>query len=332
MNQSPRPHPLWLTAGYWQRLGRRIDRYMGGLPTILRRVMLNYARHECSVRAAAIAYYILLSFFPLVLLLITVSSSFLTDAETKALVLDFVERYLPSAGQLVELNIGQLLRYRTVASMLSMLGLFWSGGNVFAGLHRALNTIGDVEQPRSFWWQRLLSLASVGLILLTFGLSLGLTTLGKVINRLPNLTLGLIAVETGPLWGRITVWMGFVPTILFFYTMYRLLSDTAMRWWEWVPGAVLGGLFWELGKQLFAHYVINFKPYNLIYGTLGKFIAFIIWSYYTGMIVLIGAELAVVISAVWRERRAERVKIRQTIKAAIRRTTARHETQKAVTE
>ncbi|MBN1934949.1 MAG: YihY/virulence factor BrkB family protein [Anaerolineae bacterium] len=332
MKKPPRAHPQWLTVGFWQRLGQRFDRYTGGLPTILRRVTLNYARHECSVRAAAIAYYILLSFFPLVLLLITVSSSFLTDAETKALVFEFVDRYLPSADQLVELNIGQLLRYRTVASVLSMLGLFWSGGNVFAGLHRALNAICDVEQPRSFWWQRLLSLASVGLILFTFALSLGLTTMGKIISQLPNLSLGLISVETGQIWGRVTSLIGFAPTILLFYTIYRLLSNMNMRWWEWVPGAVLGGLFWELGKQLFAHYVINFKPYNLIYGTLGKFIAFIIWSYYTGMILLIGAELSVVISGVWRERRAERAKIRQTIKAAIRRTAVRHKTQETAIE
>ncbi len=324
MDTPQRPASRWLTRSIWQRAGWYIDRYTGGLPTIVRQVMYNYARHECSVRAAAIAYYILLSFFPLVLLLITVSSSFLTDAETKALVLDFVDRYLPSSGQLVELNIGQLLRYRTVASVLSMLGLFWSGSNVFAGLHRALNAICEVDRPRSFWWQRLLSLASVGLILVMFALSLLLTTLGKLISRLPDLSWGTISVETGQIWGRITTLIGFAPTILLFYTIYRLLSDINIPWWKWIPGAILGGLLWELGKQLFAHYVINFQPYNLIYGTLGKFIAFIIWSYYTGVILLVGAELSLAVHQVWRERRAEWAQMRQALKkAALQRRAAR---------
>ena len=57
----------------------------------------------------------------------------------------------------------------------------------------------------------------------------------------------------------------------------------------------------------------------MIYGTLGKFIAFIIWSYYTGIILLIGAELSIVMHEVWRERRAERAKIRQALKSALRR-------------
>ena len=271
------------------------------------------------MRAAAIAYYVLLSFFPLVLLLVTVSSSFLTDAETLTLVYAFVDRYLPSADQLIELNISQLLRYRTVASVLSLLGLFWSGGNVFAVIHRALHTICDVEQPRSFWWQRLLSLASVGLILSMFVLSLGLTTVGKVVNRLPELSLGLLTIETGRIWVRITFWLGFAPSILLYYTVYRLLSDFRMRWWEWVPGAIWGGLSWELGKQLFTQYVVNVRPYNLIYGTLGKFIAFIIWSYYTGVILLVGAELSVVVRQVWGERRADRIHARKALRSALRR-------------
>ena len=171
----------------------------------------------------------------------------------------------------------------------------------------------------AFWWQRLLSLASVGLILATFVLSLGLTTAGKVVNRLPELSLGLITIETGRIWGRITFWLGFAPSILLYYTIYRLLSDFRMRWWEWVPGAIWGGLSWGVGKQLFTHYVVSFRPYSLIYGTLGKFIAFIIWSYYTGVILLVGAELSVVARQVWTERQPDRVHVRQVLRSAFRR-------------
>lgn len=325
MGKTPRPRPL--TAAFWRQLGQGIDRYTGGLPTLLYRVGLNYGRHECAMRAAAIAYYVLLSFFPLVLLLITVSSSFLTDTETQTLVYGFVDRYLPSADQLIELNISQLLRYRTVAGVLSMLGLFWSGGNVFAVIHRALHAICGVEQLRSFWWQRLLSLASVGLILAMFVLSLGLTTAGTIVSRLPELSLGAITIETGRIWGRIAFWLGFAPSILLYYTVYRLLSDFEMRWWQWVPGAIWGGLSWELGKQLFTHYVVNFKPYNLIYGTLGKFIAFIIWSYYTGVILLIGAELSVVARQMWGERHPDRVHVRQALLSVLRRWTEKRVTE-----
>jgi uncharacterized BrkB/YihY/UPF0761 family membrane protein len=37
--------------------------------------------------------------------------------------------------------------------------------------------------------------------------------------------------------------------------------------------------------------VTSFQPYNLVFGSLGKFVAFVIWSYYTGVILLMGAEL-----------------------------------------
>ncbi len=283
----------FLTPGYWRGPIRIVRTLAGALSKLARVTVANYGKHECSMRAAAIAYYILLSFFPLVLLLIVLSSSFLTQLETQEAVFVFIDSYLPSADQLIQLNIYQLLRYRAVASVLSLLSLFWSGGNVFASIHHALNVIGEVKEPKSFWWQRLLSFASVGLILFMFALSLAITTVGDIIGKLPDLSLGLLSVEAGELWGRVTTWIGFAPTILLFYTIYRLLSNIPMRWWEWIPGAVVGGLFWEIGKQLFTDYVINFQPYNLVYGSLGKFVAFIIWSYYTGVILLIGAELTV---------------------------------------
>ncbi|MBN1139806.1 MAG: YihY/virulence factor BrkB family protein [Anaerolineae bacterium] len=286
----------------WRGWAEQSKWLAGSAALLVRKTVINYGKHECAVRAAAIAYYLLLSFFPLILLLIVLSSSFLTYAETQEAIFNFVDRYLPQADQLVQLNIDQLLRYRTVASVLSLLGLFWSGSNVFAGIHRALNAIGEVQEPKSFWWQRLLGLAAVGLILLLFVLSMALTAIDGIVSTLPDLSLGLISVEASKLSARLVTLGGMVLAILLVYTIYRLLSNIAMQWWEWLPGAVLSALFWELGKQVFTNYVVTFRPYNLIYGPLGKFIAFIIWSYYTSVILLIGAELTMAWQFVRRER------------------------------
>lgn len=303
----------------WRDLPGQIKWTAGSVVMFFRTTGLNYAKHECAVRAAAIAYYMLLSFFPLVLLLIVLSSSFLTRAETQEAVFAFVDRYLPHGDELVELNINQLLRYRTVASALSLLSLFWSGSNVFAGLHRALNAIGEVKEPKSFWWQRLLGLASVGLILFLFAMSLLLTAFDGIMSTLPDLSLGLISLEASKLGARLAALSGLMLTILLVYTIYRLLSNIPMHWWEWLPGATLCALFWELGKQLFTNYVITFAPYNLIYGSLGKFIAFIIWSYYTSVIVLIGAEATMA----WKHVRHERQRQKKAARRAEKKIAAR---------
>ena len=296
-----------------KQLAARIGHHAGSLWAILHTTITNYAKHECATRAAAIAYYILLSFFPLTLLLIVLSSSLLKSAYMKAAVFDFINRYLPGAAQLVQLNIEQLLRRRGLTSVLSILGLIWSGGNVFASVHHSLNAIWDVQDPKSFWWQRLLSLASIGMILSMFVLSLATTAIGEIISNLPKLSWGLISVEYGRIWGRVATWIGIAPTILLFFTVYRLLSNAPFRWWELVPGSILSALSWEMGKQIFTNYVASFRPYNLVYGSLGKFIAFIIWSYYTAVILLLGAELTMAWKQVRHRRRVRHKAARQPL-------------------
>jgi membrane protein len=317
LNKKRRKRSPSLKEFDWRQLPSQSKWLIGSVVMLVRTTGMNYAKHECAVRAAAIAYYILLSFFPLVLLLIVLSSSFLTRTETQDAVFAFIDNYLPNADELVQLNINQLLRYRTVASALSLLSLFWSGSHVFAGLHHALNAIGEVKEPKSFWWQRLLGLASVGLILFLFALSLVLTALDGIISTLPDLSLGLISVEASKLGARLTTAGGGVLTVLLVYTIYRLLSNIPMQWWEWLPGATLSGLLWELGKQFFTNYVIAFQPYNLIYGSLGKFIAFIIWSYFTSVILLVGAEFTMAWKYVRRERKRQLRAARRAAKKVV---------------
>ncbi len=282
----------------WQgRDGERALRSLRMAVEIVRLTYASYTTHNCSMRAAAIAYYILLSFFPLVVLIIVLASSFLTQEYTQEFVLAFADRYMPGTDQLVQVNIRQMLRSRGWAGALSILGLVWSGSNVFASIHQALNEIWEVEERPSIWWQRLLSIATVGAMLALFALSLVTTILGRILRSLPWYYWGMAPVSDGRLWETMASILGLLTTVIFFFTIYRLLSVSPLRWWELLPGSVIAALLWEVAKQIFATYVASFQPYNLVYGSLGRLIAFVIWSYLTGVILLLGAELTLA----WRQ-------------------------------
>ena len=286
---STRPKPL--TTSYWGQVGKGVEKGTAGLWMLLRTTYAGFVAHHGNMRAAAIAYYVVLSFFPLVALLIVSTSSILTREDSRQAVCVFVERYMPGIDQLVQLNIEKVLLGRGWATVLSVLGLVWSGSNVFASIHASFNEIWDVLERRSFWWQRLLGIAAVGAILSTFALSMVITTLGQIISNLPALSVGLISVEYGRLWGTITRLVGIVPTILLFFAIYYLFSSASLRWSELLPTSIVSAIVWEISKQFFTRYITVFEPYNLVYGALGRFIAFVIWSYFTGVILLMGAEL-----------------------------------------
>ena len=89
----------------------------------------------------------------------------------------------------------------------------------------------------------------------------------------------------------------------------------------WVNVSIVAALLWEIAKQGFTRYVTTFEPYNLVYGSLGKFIAFIIWSYTTAAILLLGAELAIAWRHVRRVRQDRPGPIRTWLEAKVRRKT-----------
>jgi membrane protein len=81
------------------------------------------------------------------------------------------------------------------------------------------------------------------------------------------------------------------------------LSNTTVRWADVWLGALLTGLGWELAKYLFTWYLANFASYNLVYGSLALIIAFLAWSYYTGLILILGAEFTAEYAKTRRARR-----------------------------
>jgi membrane protein len=254
--------------------------------------------------AAAIAYYALFSFFPVVLLMITVSSSFFSSATAQREVIAWAELYIPASGDLVRANIGQILRVRGTVTIVALLGLLWSGSGVFTALDRAVNRAWNVTELRPFWQQKLLAFSMIvgaGALLLV---SIVSTTFFNVIRRL---RLPLTGWQLFGKWlmvpDLLSTLLPVTLTILIFLLIYRMLPSTTVRWSDVWLGALLTGLGWEVAKYLFTWYLANFASYNLVYGSVALLIAFLAWSYYTGLILILGAEFTAEYAKARRARR-----------------------------
>jgi len=282
----------------WVRLRKRAkriytstDKKLGGWLSLLRATGREFQNDDGSTMAAAIAYYALFSFFPVVLLMITVSSFFFTSATAQKEVIAWAERYIPTSGDLIRANIGQILRARGAVSLLAILSLLWSGSGIFSALDRAVNRAWNVTELRPFWRQKLLAFGMIvgagGLLLI----SIVSTTFFNVIRRL---RLPLTGWQLFGKWlmfpNLLSTLLPVTLTILIFLLLYRILPNTTVRWSDVWPGALLTSLGWELAKYLFTWYLANFASYNLVYGSVALLIAFLAWSYYTGLILILGAE------------------------------------------
>ncbi len=285
------------------QMWERLDMGAGGWLGVGERAYKRFAEHRGTFTAAAIAYYTLFSIFPLTLGLVSLGSLVLDSAEAQEAVLELVAAYSPAIVGLVEETIQQVLQARGTFGFIAVLGFLWSSVGVFSALNRAINTAWEVERPRPAWKERAIALGMVLSVVLLFFLSVFSTAFFEVRGRLPGILLGEEAAS-GDLPSRVmAVIVPYVFTALLFWVLYRVLPRAKVAWSDVLPAALLASLVWEVAKHGFAFYVAEFALYSLVYGSLAAVVVFLLWSYLSGMIILLGAEFSVQYA---RRRRRER--------------------------
>lgn len=284
---------MWKPSCRFDQLYLNFDRRLGGWPTLLVRTVLAFRRHDGPTLSASIAYYALFSSFPLLLLLIALGSAVVDLSEAHRLTLELAEQYMPTATELAQVNMEQVIWVRNTVGVAALMGLLWSASGVFGAIYRGVNCAWEQQPPSPFWQRRLYAL----LIVLGVGL-LFLTTIlySMVVSfvrgwRVPFLGWQPFA-EAG--MGRLVGWLSaLLPALVsvaILALLYRTMPRARVTWQEVWPGALAAGVIWEVAKQIFTWYLANFARYNLTYGSLGAVIAFLLWSYVSAMILLLGAE------------------------------------------
>jgi membrane protein len=273
----------------WVRLNARSDGWLG----VGERTYKGFLTHQGNANAAAIAYYTLFSVFPLTLLLISLGSFVLDSQHAQQAALTAVGTYLPFATELVQRNIERVLELRGTASVIGIVGFVWAASGVFGSLSRAINLAWDLERPRPAWAERALAAGLVLLVASLFSLSLFSTAAFEVVARLARVFLPETPISGFTLLDLASRVLPYVFTVLLFAFLYTVLPTARVGWTEVLPGAVMASLAWEAAKNGFTVYLGSFASYNLVYGSLGAVIALLLWSYISGVIILLGAEFTV---------------------------------------
>ena len=242
--------------------------------------------------AASIAYYSILSLFPLAICLVSLFS-FVLEADTvEAEVHQFFHTYLPGADGILEANVKAVQSIRGVLGIVSLLGLVWSASLLFGAITRTVNRAWDIEHDRPFYIDKprqiLMALCVAPFFLLSLILTSGLQFIASeeipVLGRLAFLEHNGINALARPI--------PFVFTFLIFLFIYKFAPLTRTYWRYMWPGALVAALLFEVAKSLFVFYLDNYAAYERIYGTLASVIALLAWAYVSGFIVVIGAEVS----------------------------------------
>jgi membrane protein len=246
----------------------------------------NTFKSDTSITAAAIAYFALFSLFPAILVSIYIASFNINPLLNQQFILNRLDFIAPALGKYLASNIQQIIKARGSVTIVALVALVWSASSVFNMLNQTMSDLWGQGRSLPMWERRglavLLVLIFAGpvLVFLSFGGSL----LAVFYNLLP--------VRSTLLTWAVGIVVAIVLDVALFFLFYRLFPHGLAKWRELLPGAIIGGILWELAKRVFLVFVSSYlSTSNLVYGSVAAVIAFLLWAYLSGLIFLCGAYL-----------------------------------------
>ena len=268
------------------------------VPAPLRLAWVAFMRfhlHSGPDRAAAVAYYALLSLLPLLIFAISIgvaiAGSFDEAYNASVFLLQGVVVHLDTTTMdTLRQFIEQSVRFKWI----SILILAWTARRSFNSLFSALEAVFEVP-GRGFAGGNLISLAMVGLTGAGLMVSLTLTTVRATVEGIFQRYAPVLITQTGLLHRSLDVVLTqIVPMAIamtFFFTVYRTVPRRVVSTRAAFEGAALATVLWELAKAGFAYYVRNLAHYAGVYGTLEGLIVLALWMELSVSIILYCGEV-----------------------------------------
>lgn len=248
-----------------------------------------------SLMAAAVAYYAGLSFFPVILVLISSVGYFLelTNSGISAqeeLVEAARSQFSASFAEQIDSVLEAVSAEAPANSLVGWLGLLLSAGVIFLQFDAAFDRIWGAGKSSATGWlnmaigvvrQRLssfLMLSSMGVFVVAVSIASFVLHTTRQWLPLPDIFWSLVAAIT-PIF----------VNLLAFTLLYRVVPKVKVRWREAFRGAVFATVLWEIGRLLIALLVLD-GSYASAYQIVGSFIVVMLWVYYAAAVVFLGAE------------------------------------------
>jgi len=260
---------------------------------LLKETFREFTKDKCPRLAAALAYYSLFSLAPLLIIAISVAGMVFGQQAARGEVVATIGGVM---GKTAATGIQDMIQNSSkghtgaIATVIGIVTLLFGAAGVFGQLQDALNTIWDAPEKKGtgvlgMIKDRFLSFAmvlGVGFLLLTsLVLSAGLSAVGKYLsNSLPGGEF---------VWQILNFLIAFGVITVLFALIFKFLPDRKIEWREvWLGAAVTSFLF-SLGKIGIGIW-LGRSSIATTYGAAASLALILVWLYYSGIILFLGAE------------------------------------------
>lgn len=244
---------------------------------------------EISLLSANLSYYFILSLFPMLIVALALTPYFKIDQQ---FLLEKIQSYAPGdLGDYLFDMISEVLNNKnnTIITV-GIVFTLWSSSSGIYGIIIAFNNAFRVRDGRIWIVTKLISVILTALFLVGMFVALALIVFGK---QLTYILFHKFNLDEGyyNLWSVLNYSLPLLFIFLIFVFLYTMGPNLKLKAISILPGALFATLSWTIVSRLFGYYIDHFSSYIKTYGTIGAFMAFVLWLYITGYILIIGAEI-----------------------------------------
>jgi membrane protein len=248
------------------------------------------ARTEVHTYAFSVAANTILSLFPFIVLLLTVSRNIFHSRSMEQVVGDMMKNLLPVGQDFVMRNMQLLTHPHKGTQLFSVVMLLITSTGVFLPLEVALNGVWGVRQNRSYLHNQAVSLGlalAVGVLAMA---SVASTASQQTIlswiffNHTDNVIFRFIS------YGFLRLCAG-LASILLFFLIYWVLPYRKIPARAVLPTAVVVGLLWQLAKVLYIR-ALPWLDFQSVYGPFYISVGLMMWAFLSGLLLLAGAHFS----------------------------------------
>ncbi len=264
-----------------------LHRYVVLTLQLLLRAARRFVVDQCIQRASALAYASLLAIVPLVVLGVSVFTSFQAfDKVSGYLSHLLLDSLVPTSRLQVEHYLSQVTGKATALSLFGIAGLLVTATALINTMEEAFNHIWRITRARSLIAKFITFWSVLTLSPMLVGMSISITSYFAALPVFEQVSAGASAMS------RVPFLLPWCISSLAMMSLYMALPNTSVPFRFALAGGLVAGALFELTKYGFTFYVTELAHYEKLYGALGTLPVFLVWLYLVWVVVLFGAEIA----------------------------------------
>ena len=245
--------------------------------------------------SAQAAFFIIISFFPFIMLLLSLVYLFPLKESN---VLRFITEVFPTTVSAMLFSvITEIYDNAASSTLISITAItaLWSAAKGFLAIMKGLNSVYEIKETRNYFFLRAIAAFYTLIFAIMLLATMVLFVFGNrlyywIEQKIP------ILMDTALIIISVRTILGLVILIIFFLIIYIVIPNRKTRIMSELPGAMICAAGWMGFSYAFSYYIDNFANYSSMYGSLTAIVLFMLWMYFCMYILFLGAEFNILIT------------------------------------